>query len=203
VLIKLAYGKSGLLVDLPDNLDITVLEPEYIQGVQDTQSAVLKALKAPIASPPLKDFVRLSDKIGIIVNDITRPTPYQDLLQVVLNELKKVAAENITFFIALGTHRENSPDELREILGDEIVNRYRVVQNNAFDRATQIDLGRTSRGHVIWVNRKLIECDVKILTGFIEPHFFAGFSGGGKAIMPGMAGLETIMNNHCARMYDR
>jgi len=197
-----AYGKSGLLVDLPDNLDITVLEPEYIQGSQDTQSAVLKALKAPIASPSLKDIIKPSDKIGIVVNDITRPTPYQDLLPVVLNELKKVAAENITFFIALGTHRENSPDELREILGDEIVNRYRVVQNNAFDRATQIDLGRTSRGHVIWVNRKLIECDVKILTGFIEPHFFAGFSGGGKAIMPGMAGLKTIMNNHSARMID-
>ncbi len=202
MLIKLAYGKTGLQINLPDNLDITVLEPKYIQSLHDTHSTVQKALKAPIASPPLKDLVKPSDKIGIVVNDITRPTPYQDLLPVVLNELKKVPEQNIAFFIALGTHRENSPGELREILGDEIVDRYRVIQNNSFDRTTQTNLGSTSRGHVIWVNSELMERDIKILTGFIEPHLFAGFSGGGKAIMPGMAGLETIMKNHSANMID-
>jgi nickel-dependent lactate racemase len=203
VLIKLAYGKSGLTVDFPDNMDITVLNPKYIPGMGDTQSDVLQALRAPIASPPLYDFVKPSDKIGIVVNDITRPTPYHNLLPSVLHELERVPAENITFSIALGTHREDSQGEVREILGDEIVDNYRVVQNNAFDPNTQVSLGMTSQGHAIWLNSELTECDVKILTGFIEPHFFAGFSGGGKAVMPGMAGLETILNNHSASMVDK
>jgi nickel-dependent lactate racemase len=86
------------------------------------------------------------------------------------------------------------------MLGDALVDGYRIVQNNAFDPATQIRLGTTSQGHDIWLNRELVECDVKILTGFIEPHFFAGFSGGGKAVMPGMAGQRTVLGNHDAGM---
>jgi nickel-dependent lactate racemase len=86
------------------------------------------------------------------------------------------------------------------MLDDDLVDHYRIIQNNAFDPASQIHLGVTKRGHEIWMNRDLWECDIKILTGFIEPHFFAGFSGGGKAIMPGMAGLKTILGNHGAQM---
>jgi lactate racemase len=86
------------------------------------------------------------------------------------------------------------------MLGDELVAGYRIVQNDAFDRTTQVNLGMSSRGHEIWLNRELFECDVKILTGFIEPHFFAGFSGGGKAVMPGMAGQTTVLGNHDAGM---
>ena len=84
------------------------------------------------------------------------------------------------------------------MLGDEFVDRYRIVQNDAFDPATQVYLGNTSFGHEIWINAELAACPVKILTGFIEPHMFAGFSGGGKAIMPGMGGLRMILGNHDA-----
>jgi nickel-dependent lactate racemase len=86
------------------------------------------------------------------------------------------------------------------MLGNELVDRYRIVQNDAFDQSTQISLGRSTFGHEIWINREFFDCDVKILTGFIEPHFFAGFSGDGKAIMPGMAGQETVLGNHDAGM---
>jgi nickel-dependent lactate racemase len=86
------------------------------------------------------------------------------------------------------------------MLGDDLVDRYRIAQNDAFDAATQVLLGQTSRGRDIWLNREFVECDVKVLTGFIEPHLFAGFSGGGKAVMPGMAGLETVLGNHGADM---
>jgi nickel-dependent lactate racemase len=82
------------------------------------------------------------------------------------------------------------------MLGADMVERFRIVQNNAFDAATQVSLGLTSHGHEIWVNRELMDCTVKILTGFIEPHLFAGFSGGGKALMPGMCGLTTVLGNH-------
>jgi nickel-dependent lactate racemase len=100
----------------------------------------------------------------------------------------------------MGTHRPNTDAELRAILGDDVVDGCRIVQNNAFDPATQVHLGATSRGHAIWLNREFVECDTRILTGFIEPHSFAGFSGGGKMVMPGMAGQQTVLGNHDAGM---
>ncbi len=117
-----------------------------------------------------------------------------------LAELAHLPRENITLFNALGTHRPNTDAELRGMLGDALVDGYRIVQNNAFDPATQVCLGATRRGNEIWLNRELMACDLKVLTGFIEPHLFAGFSGGGKAVMPGMAGLPTILRNHDADM---
>jgi nickel-dependent lactate racemase len=86
------------------------------------------------------------------------------------------------------------------MLGETLAEGYRIVQNDAFGPSTQVHLGVTTRGHEVWLNRQLVECDLKILTGFIEPHFFAGFSGGGKAVMPGMAGLQTVLGNHDAGM---
>lgn len=138
----------------------------------------------------------------MIFSDITRPTPNHIILPVLLEGLRAagIQPENLTLFNALGTHRPNTPEELHRMLGDEIVRQYRIVQNDAFDPATLIHLGVSSRGHDIWLNRQLAECDLKILTGFIEPHFFAGFSGGGKAVMPGMAGLKTVLGNHDAGM---
>jgi nickel-dependent lactate racemase len=126
--------------------------------------------------------------------------PNRLILPMIRDELSHVAPENIILFNALGTHRHSSAEELAEMLGEDICRRYRIVQNNAFDRSTQISLGQSARGHEIWLNRQLVECDVKILTGFIEPHFFAGFSGGAKAIMPGMAGELTVLGNHDAGM---
>jgi nickel-dependent lactate racemase len=131
-----------------------------------------------------------------VFNDITRPTPDHLMLPAVLDELPHVPTENITLFNALGTHRPNTDAELRSMLGDALVDNYRIVQNDSFDPTTQVHLGTTTRGHDVWLNRDFFECDTKILTGFIEPHFFAGFSGGGKVIMPGMAGQRTVLGNH-------
>jgi nickel-dependent lactate racemase len=111
-----------------------------------------------------------------------------------------VRQHDITLFEALGTHRRNTGAELIGMLGEQLVRDYRIVQNDAFDPATQARVGSSTFGHEIWLNRQLLECDFKILTGFIEPHFFAGFSGGGKAIMPGMAGQRTVLGNHDAGM---
>jgi len=198
--INLAYGKTGLEVELADELDVTVVEPEFVPGLSDPEAMLREALGAPIEAPPLRDVVKADDKVGVVFSDITRPTPNHLILSVVLEELAHVPRENITLFNALGTHRPNDDEELRGMLGDALVDSYRIVQNNAFDPSTQVDMGTTSRGHDVWLNRELVECDVKILTGFIEPHFFAGFSGGGKAIMPGMAGQQTVLGNHDAGM---
>lgn len=198
--LKLAYDKTGLWIELPADLDVTVVEPTFVPGLPDAASALRHALAAPIAAPPLRELVRPGERVGIIFSDITRPTPNRLILPVILDELSRVPGVEVTLFNALGTHRPNTDAELRAMLGDEIVDRYPIVQNNAFDPTTQVRVGVTSRGHETWLNADLMKCNLKILTGFIEPHFFAGFSGGGKAIMPGMAGLRTVLGNHDARM---
>jgi nickel-dependent lactate racemase len=196
--IHLAYGKTGLDVTLDDAWNVQVVEPQYLPGLPEPIQALRAALQKPAGAPALADLARPGDQVGIIVNDITRATPNPLILRALLEELQHVPDKNITLFIALGTHRQVSVEELDRLIGTEFTRRLRIVQNDCFDEATQVNLGQTHLGHPVWINRELAECDLKILTGFIEPHFFAGFSGGGKAVMPGMAGLTTIMGNHCA-----
>lgn len=200
--IKLAYGKTGLEISLPDEANVTVVEPKYVEGLPDQAGAVRDALRQPIGSPPLKALVKSSDKVGIVFSDITRPTPNHLILPVLLGELDHVPDEHIVLFNSTGTHRPNTEAELRRMLGDEIVDRYRIVQNDANDRESHVFVGRTTSGNDVWIHKEFVECDVRIPTGFIEPHFFAGFSGGGKAIMPGLALLETVMRNHSAKNLD-
>lgn len=206
---KLAYGKHGHWIEMPDTWDVTRVEPNHVPGLPDPAAALRAALRAPIGprSPasvpgarPLAQVAGPADRVGIVFSDITRATPHHLILPAVLAELAHVPPANITLFCATGTHRANTDSELRGMLGDGLVDGYRIVQNDAADPATQVHLGRTSRGLDIWLNREFAECDVKVLTGFIEPHVFAGFSGGGKAIMPGMAGLRTVLGNHGADM---
>ena len=198
--IRLAYGKQGLDLQFDPSWDVTVVEPRYLPGLPDPMAGVSQALQAPYACAPLSALVRSGQRVGIIFNDITRATPNQAIITAILEQLNRIPAGEIVLFEALGSHRPNTDGELRGLLGDALVDRCRIVQNNAFDPTTQVHLGATPRGHEIWINRELMDCDLKILTGFIEPHFFAGFSGGGKAVMPGMAGLTTILGNHDAAM---
>ncbi len=198
--INLAYGKTGLEIELDNSLEITIVEPNFVPGLADPESALKSVLKDPIDSPPLREIVRPTDKVGIIFSDITRPMPRQKVIQAILSELSHISPKNIILFNALGSHRKNTNAELKMMLGDSLISEFPIVQNDAFDVSTQVYLGNASRGHEIWLNRVLLDCDVKIITGFIEPHFFAGFSGGGKAIMPGMAGQSTILANHDAGM---
>jgi len=200
--IKLAYGKTGLEISLPDDASVTVVEPQYVDGPPDQTGAIREALRQPIASLPLKALVKPSDKVAIVFSDITRPTPNHLILPALLGELDHVPDEQIVLFNATGTHRPNTEAELRGMLGDEIVDRYRIVQNDANDQDSHVLVGRTTSGSDVWIHREFVECDVRIPTGFIEPHFFAGFSGGGKAIMPGLASLETVMRNHNAKNLD-
>jgi nickel-dependent lactate racemase len=205
--IRLAYGKTGLEIELSDAWNVTVVEPRFVPGLPDPVAALRQALQSPNpqggpagGSPPLRDLVKPGSRVGVVFSDITRPTPNHVVLPAVLEQLAHLPNEQITLFNGLGTHRPNTEAELRSMLGDAPVDGYRIVQNNAFDPSTQVHLGVTARGHEVWINRALVECDVKILTGFIEPHLFAGFSGGGKALMPGMAGQRTVLGNHDAGM---
>jgi lactate racemase len=200
VRLKLAYGKEGLPLELDEALNVTVVEPAFVPALPDPRSAVRQALERPLGSPPLREMVRPGMRVGVVFSDITRPAPNPLLLGAVLEVVDAVPGVEVTLFNALGTHRANTEAELRAMVGDRIFEERSIVQNDAFDPTTQVRVGVTSKGHETWLNAELMTCDLKVLTGFIEPHLFAGFSGGGKAVMPGMAGQKTVLGNHDAGM---
>ena len=193
--VKVAYGREGLWVDLPaDNL--TVVEPSYVPGLPDEQRALREALRKPIGTPPVAELVSPEDTVAIVFSDLTRPQPRRRMLSALLDEIASVPPEQVVLINALGSHRPNTDAELVEMLGREIVGKYRIVQHNAFDSESNEYLGRTTAGHDIWIDSAYTQADVKILTGFIEPHFFAGFSGGPKAVLTGIAAQASILANH-------
>jgi lactate racemase len=196
VKIKLAYGKEGHTITLPDYYDMDLIEPSWNSALPDPYKSVIEAIRNPIDSKPLKDLVKKEDKIGIIFSDITRPTPYNIITPAILNELKFLPMENITFYCANGTHRLATEGELNKILGEYVVGNFRIVQNDTSNIDLHDYVGTTRSGNKIFLNKEILNCTLKVLTGFIEPHFFAGFSGGGKSLIPGLASLETIKHNH-------
>lgn len=196
--VKLAYGRGSLPVDLPDDAT-TVIEPAHTPGLPDEKGAVLRALEAPIGAPPLRDWIKPGQKICIAFTDLTRATPNHKIIPWLLEHLSFVPREDITLLNQLGTHRPNTTEELERLLTPEVVRNYRVLNHEPENNAAMRQFGVTHDGTPALINKHLADADVRIVTGFIEPHFFAGFSGGPKGIMPGCAALETVMSNHDAR----
>ncbi len=194
--LQLAYGRHGLQVNLPDGCD--VVTSRFVPGVADETLALQQALRQPIGTSPLADKVRAGDKVVIVHSDITRATPNDRILPVILAELEQagVSRNNIILMNALGTHRPQTEAELRMMLGNNIVDNYCCLQHDAFDDSILVPLGTTKLGHPVRINRHYLDADVRILTGFIEPHFFAGFSGGPKGVLPALAGAESVVTNH-------
>ena len=197
--VKLSYGKNGLMVNLPDYTKIT--EPQFLPALPDQHGALKDAIRNPISTPPLRQSVVLGQKIGISVCDITRPIPTNVILSVLLAELGHIPEEDITIFIATGTHRSNNKSELDSMLGQTVTSRgYNIINHDAFDEANLSRVGTTKNGIPVFINSDWIKSDFKITIGFVEPHFFAGFSGGPKMVAPGLAGFETIMHLHNSDM---
>src|SRR6185295_10839966 len=151
------------------------------------------------ALPIFREWLNPGSRVCIVFTDITRATPNDRLIPWLLEYLAGAPRENITLLNALGTHRPNTRAELEQLLTPAIVQNYRVLNHEPENPSALVQLGVTRDGAPALLNRRLVEADVRIITGFIEPHFFAGFSGGPKGIMPGVAGLETVMSNHGAR----
>jgi len=194
--VHLPYGRQGLDVELPEQAQ--VLLPKRVPALARLEEAVRQALRQPIGSPPLAELVRPGQRVAIVFSDITRPTPNHILLPIILSQLAAagVASQDIVLVNATGMHRPNTRDELIAMLGQEVVDRYRIVQHDARDKSQQVFLAKNAHGAEIWVNGDYMGADVRILTGFVEPHIFAGYSGGGKAVLPGITGTEIIMSNH-------
>ena len=197
--VELAYGRGVLPVELPDDRT-TVIEPRYAPGLPDPAGALLAAIRNPIGTPPLSRLSRSAGSVAIAVCDVTRPMPSATVLPVLLRDLSHLPAERVKILVATGTHRANTPDELESMLGREVVAKHPVINHDAFDPQNLVYAGETGGGIPIWLNRHWVESDLRITTGFVEPHFFAGFSGGPKMVAPGLAGFDTTMRLHDAGM---
>ncbi|HZG70192.1 MAG TPA: nickel-dependent lactate racemase [Chondromyces sp.] len=195
---KLLYGKSDLTINVPDHAFI--VEPKHLPGLENEEEAVKEALRNPIGSAPLKSMVKPTDTVAIVISDITRPTPNHVLVPLLIKELEHVPLENFVIINGTGTHRDQTREEFIQMLGEWVVDNIRIINNHCDDKDTLVNLGKSDFGCDIYLNKEYVEADFRIVTGFIEPHFFAGFSGGPKGIMPGIAGIETILTFHNARM---
>jgi nickel-dependent lactate racemase len=196
--IKLAYGSCTLPVELPDDRT-TVIEPGHAPPVADERAAVIAALENPIAAKPLREWIRPGAKVCITFSDITRATPNERIIPWLLEHLAHVPRGDITLINQIGTHRPNTRAELEKMLTPDVVANYRVLNHEPENPGALVQVGTTRDGTPALINRHVVGADVRIITGFIEPHFFAGFSGGPKGIMPGTAGLKTVMSNHGAK----
>jgi lactate racemase len=195
--VRLAYGTTGLDVEVPSDRT-TIIEPAFRCPVADPVVAITEALRAPLGRPPLRELVRTGQRVAISICDGTRSQPRREMLAAILGEIPHVPASDVTIMIATGTHRGNTSAELEAMLGAELLSRYRVVNHDARDAASVASVGTTSTGVAVSINREFLDADIRITTGVVEPHFFAGFSGGPKMVAPGLASIDTVLTLHDA-----
>jgi len=196
--VLLAYGQSGLDIDV-DPRTATVVKPVHHEAAADQMAVLRAALRDPVAGAPLRERVSPGQTVAISACDGTRPQPRHLMIPAVLDELDGlVRLEDVVILVATGTHRGNDEPELRAMFGDEIVDAVRIVNHDARDAGQLSWMGRHGDGVPVWLNREWVDADIRITTGFVEPHFFAGFSGGPKLVAPGLAALETVLVLHDA-----
>ena len=197
--VRLAYGETGLDVDLPADRTL-VVEPRHHPGVADPDATLAAALRNPVAGAPLRERAVGRGPVAISICDATRPQPRREMVGAILRELDGVVdLDDVVVLVATGTHRANTPDELLAMLGPEILASVRVVNHDARDSSRLSWCGVHGNGVPVWLNDEWVAAGMRITTGFVEPHFFAGFSGGPKLAAPGLAGLDTVLVLHDAR----
>ena len=198
MMIELAYGQNSIPVDLPEGHVQEIVWPREIPGLSSDTNLVEQALRAPINSPTLTELVRhkSAHSAVIVVNDITRPTPYQEILPPILHELTGagIKKENITLLIATGIHRPQTDEENQLVFGPDICSQYRII-NHDCDRDVAF-AGVLPNGTDLYINKHAVETDLLITTGLVGLHYFAGYSGGRKSILPGIASRSLIEANH-------
>ena len=195
--VDLAYGRRGTSVEVPDSSDVIL--PVDAPALADEDAAIRAALHAPVAGVPLRALADGARRVAVVFPDLTRPMPNRTVLPPLLDELARagVPDERVTLLCATGTHRQATAAEMTELIGPELVARYRVVDHDARSDA-HVAVGDVD-GVAVLLQREYVEADLRIVTGFVEPHFFAGFSGGPKAVCPGLAASATILEAHHPR----
>lgn len=201
--VRLKYGHAGLDLEFPETPNFKgVLYPAAAEPLKDPVQAVTEALRQPIHSPPLQELARGKQDAIIVISDITRPVPNALLLPAITSQLEAagIARERISILIATGIHRPNEGAELERLVGKEMVERYRILNHFSKRQEEMVLVGAIGDGVPAYVNRHYVEAELKILTGFIEPHMWAGFSGGRKSILPGISSVQTLQFMHGPEM---
>lgn len=198
--VKLPYGKEFIELDVDDNVDILVSQAGEFKAEKSEEDLVRDALLNPIGSEKLSDLVKGKEKITIITSDHTRPVPSHITMPILLEEIRSTNPEaDITILIATGFHRPTTHEELVNKFGEEIVNNEKIIVHKSGVDEDMVELDRLPSGGRLLLNKHAINTDLLISEGFIEPHFFAGFSGGRKSVLPGVASEKTVLANHCSK----
>lgn len=204
--IDIAFGRGALQLTLPSAATPTVLRKAVLPKLAGGRAAIEQALDSPVGSPPLSELVRGRKSACILICDITRPVPNRLFLRPMIETMIAggIPADRIDVLVATGLHRPNEGAELEELVGDPwVLKTVRVTNHFARNERDHVDLGATeTRGTPVRLNRLLVEADLRIATGLVEPHFMAGWSGGRKVVAPGVAGHETIRTFHSARFME-
>ena len=192
---ELSYGKQKIVFSVPDNRIKGVLKPNKVEIGLTGREEIERSLDNPVGSPRLEEILSPDDKIAIITSDITRPMPSRIVLPPVLARLEKVGVkdENVTIVFALGSHRKHTEEEKKYLVGEEIYSRFALLDS---DESDSVRLGFTSAGTPVDIFRPVAEADKVICLGNVEYHYFAGYSGGSKAVMPGVSTRAAIKANH-------
>lgn len=204
MLITLDYGRTGLPVEVPDRNLAEVISLPSEPALPDPASAVARALESPIGTPPLRALARGRRDACVVISDRTRPIPYRNLLPPLLEALRSAGLprDRVLILVATGLHPEASREELDEMLGPAIASAYRVESHAGRHPGGHAHLGTSARGTPIAIDRRYVDADLKVLTGLIEPHLMAGYSGGRKAICPGLASIEMMRVEHGPAMLE-
>ena len=194
--VEVPIGRKLHTVQVP-NL-IAVAQAKYVPGVSEKQAEIRRALREPIGTLPLRELARGRKNVVIVINDITRPYPGGLMVEELARELNEggIPDEGISLLVAYGMHRPNSKAELAGSYGEELLERFALIHHNASDPTQNVTVGHTKGGVEVCIDRAFAGADLKILTGCIAPHQFAGFSGGRKSVVPGIAGFEAIRRHH-------
>lgn len=196
--IKVPYGKNHQLAEVPDYIIVEDVDVPAVEIDLSEQEMLINAMDNPIASKKLEELINKDDKVLIVVNDHTRPGPNKAIVKEIINRLltKITDLKQIKFIIATGSHRESTTEELINILGEEVVEKFEILMHKCKDESSLVYLGKSILDVPIYVNKALQECTFCIVTGLISPHHSAGYSGGRKSIVPGLAGFETLKIHH-------
>ncbi|MCJ7714713.1 lactate racemase domain-containing protein, partial [Candidatus Bathyarchaeota archaeon] len=196
--IWLPYGESDVCVRVPARNFLGTIEPKKAAGVSDPEAELKRALKEPIGSKRLNEIAKAGQKIAIVVDDATRDAPSELMLLPVLAELNSVGVndEDITIIFGCGTHRSVTPEEEIKLLGNEVISRIKTISHNCRSEDL-VYIGKTKTyGTKVKVNHIFAEADLKILLGDVGFHYYAGYGGGRKSVMPAISCSETIQHNH-------
>jgi len=195
--VWLPYGKSDICVRIPARNLLGSIEPKQVPGAADVTAEIERALSEPIGSKRLSEIAQPEHKVAIVVDDFTRNTPSHAMLPPVLAELNAagVKDENVTVIFGCGTHRAVKPEEAKRILGEEVLNRVKTISHNC-KAEDLVVVGKTQHGNKVYVNKVFAEADVKVLVGDVGFHYYAGYGGGRKSVLPAVSGQETIHHNH-------